>query len=614
MKINGITVGTTTKPKALGDKLGLENKLDKTTEANKLYGTDKDGNQRQYDVSENITSSGIAVRLGGGYLGVPNPTQYFHATPKEYVDKADNALSEKQTAFEERVTELESLTLTYIEDGSTAYEKVVPANIGSKALIKGIGGATERVMGKNLVNPADIQMPEEVNSYTINQDGTITYTIDYSPSGFAIIDLSTLPVGRYYFYVEGICNGIWHFYDSDIELYVMSDFDESLNEYLPTTRTLKAMLWRDESVTTDTLEVVEAPSGTVFEPYHEPYLRNVDVERIESLSKNRLPSEVYDIDNWQTHSEGSANKVFYLDDITEEGIYILSAKCNDSTGLYFYLQRKIDGGNYTATEAGVNVLGNPITGYFLANGIETNPMRFEHKKGYKWRLYLANGNQEKLNRVSELQIERGTLQAKPTAYTPYKAEPIDTLVMPEGLKLNAVNDTYYEYIEVKDNKILRHKNIFEYSFTGYEAFPWTLALNNNGTYRFYIKNSDNIFPACIGNVGICNQHTLNEIWDNRGAGNAGEFFVNSDGTIVFIVDDVSLTAGNNWKQHLRDLNTAGNPLTFRTALANPEVEDITHLFTTTEIKLLIERGGVLRFVNKDKIPVPSSVWFTTRKE
>ena len=602
----------------------LDNKLDKTTEALKLYGTDGKGNQINYTVSPNSEGNCIIQRLSNGHIAVPKNTYSDSlATSKYYVDTKDGeikaqteALTEKQTALEERVADLESLTLTYIEDGSTAYEKSVPAEVGKYALIKGIGGATEKVKGKNLINPTDILMPEVVDSYTINADGTITYTINNSPSGFAFISLSGLPAGKYYFYVEGTCLDVngkenWNFLDMDyglsIEMYVMSDFDNDLNEYLPTTRTLKVMLWRDESVTTDTWEVVEAPEGTVFEPYHEPYLRNAEVERIESIGANLIPfpyengtkgagyTETINGITWVVNADGS---VTANGTATADSYFVIHSASDFEAGTYSVSGMSQGGISVQIKNGGGTSLRKPFTVTSADSTIGNI------------RLYFITGNVAK-NAVFYPMFVKGST---PVDYKPYSAEPIATFVIPEGLNLNAVNDTYYDYIEVKDNKILRHKNIFEYSFTGYEVFPWTMAPNANGTYRFYIKNSDNVFPAFIDSVGICNQYTLNEIWDNRGAGNAGEFFVGNSGTIIFTVDDVSLTTGDNWRQHLRDLNTAGNPLTFRAALANPEVEDITHLFTTTEIKLLIERGGVLRFVNEKKMSVPSSVWFNKRKE
>lgn len=402
---------------------------------------------------------------------------------KEYAETLVNPIAEKQTSLEERVTDLESLTLTYIEDGSTAYEKTVPANVGSKALIKAIGGATKRVIGKNLIKPTDISWVDHSGadkfSYTINADGTITYTTN-SQGLYVFPDISNLDIGRYYIYVEGALR--WNLYDyvnsTTLEIDCSADFDDNLNDYLDTTRTLKVMIWRDESVTTDTLEIVEAPEGTVFEPYHEPYLEDVEVERVESIGA-------------------------------------------DSTTV------------------------------------------------------------------------------------------IDTLVMPEEVKLKAVNDTYYDYIEFKDDKVFGHKVTEKIVLNGSE--DWI----NVGNAYFALTVGE--YGTVVPHTAICDKYEVKSPAINRGmcisVTNSGTY---NDARIMLRTNEGSNInmSIENFKKQL-----AEKPITIIYALANPEVTDITDKFIAAnpdflekKARLSIERGGVLRFVNKDKMPVPSSVWFTTRKE
>lgn len=544
MKIVGNTVGTTTKPKALGDKLGLENKLDKITEANKVYGTDGNGEQTNYAVSPNVSVNTIVRRLSNGHISVPlTPNGDQIAASKGYVDqKQSEAISHTDAIvkpLEERVTDLESLTLTYIEDGSTAYEKSVPANVGSKALIKAIGGATQRVIGKNLINPATLEFNVASESgfwceHTLNDDGTITYTVkSYACPVYINID-SEFPAGRYYAYIEGANS--WYFDGVGIEIDCCSDFDETLNDgegdYVETTRTLKVMLWRDEDAVVEdefTWEVVEAPEGTVFEPYHEPYFEDAEVERIESLGKNRLPSNVMTVSNWVTTSNPVwANYNFDLSD----GWYCISAKLKEgyANNVYLYVQKSVDGGiTYTSTNAVYTDKGAIVTGYFITDAGFSwgNSLWFkvDKKAGILYRLTFNNITQKKLDQIYDMQIERVNLTKEPsasyppsqyapaTAYAPYKAEPINTFVIPEA-----------------------------------------------------VRNKD-------------------------GYGREGSF-------IEWVDDTVTLTV-------TKDENLE--------ALATPEVTDITDLFTEGN-KIEIVGRGVLRFVNKDKIPVPSSVWFTTRKE
>ena len=621
----------------------LETKLDKTTEANKVYGTDGNGEQTAYSVDElaknkvdKPTATSTSNRIYGVkpnatepsfYIGayqpiagavmlygadgasiVATPTDASNpktATNVEYVKGLVNPIAEKQTDLEERVTDLESLTLTYIEDGSTAYEKSVPANVGSKALIKAIGGATKRVFGKNLVNPADIQMPEEVDSYTINSDGTVTYTINNSPIGFAFISLSGLPAGKYYFYVEGThldVNGkeIWNFWGMDygqfIEMYVMSDFDNDLNEYLPTTRTLKAMLWRDESVTTDTLEIVEAPEGTVFEPYHEPYLEDTEVERIESIGANLIPFPYKDKDKTQngiTYTVLADGGIKRVGTSTGYGSYVFSSNMHFEDGKTYYK--------------------SPDTlqiAYKKADG----SMGYVSGEKFTWKAeYTLHSVYIQINSgvtVDEIIYPMINVGSTKIPYTPYKAEPIDAFVIPEAVKLKGVNDTYYDYIEVKDNKVLRHKVADEIVLNGTETWKSNGNYDSKNNYFLSIITTDK--TKYVGGVVSSDKYDFFDLNSTNTEIGIDAYVSNGFGGFAVGIRPLNVLSYSSVSQFQNSL--ISNPITVRLALVNPEVEDITHLFTTTEIKLLIERGGVLRFVNKDKMPVPSSVWFTTRKE
>lgn len=506
------------------------NKLDKTTEANKIYGTDGNGEQITYSADELSKNTVNKTELAEGI-----------AEAKVYADTLVNPITEKQTALEERVTDLESLTLTFPEDSSTAYEKGVPAEVGKYALIKGIGGATEKVMlGKNLINPADIEMSEEVDSYTINQDGSITYTINRSPTGYAFIMLNDLPVGRYYFYVEGTCLDVngkekWEFHNdyNYIELWVESDFDETLDDgigdYLLTTRLLKVMLWKDESVTTDTLEIVEAPSGTVYVPYdRQDIIKNADVESIDSLGKNRLPSDFYDVKSWTVRSSSSAWHDYSLD--LADGWYCVSLKLKEGYkgDIYLYLYKSINNGkSYSSTDAAYDSNGKLEVGYLVTEkGIYRNPLWFkvDKKAGIIYRFGFNGISQSKLDMIYDLQIERVNLAqapsssykpstyAPPSDYAPYSAEPIDTFVIPEAVR----------------------------AIEGY---------GREGSY------------------------------------------------IEWVDDTVTLTVTKD--ENLEEL-------------AKPIITDITDLFTEDN-RIEIVGRGVLRFVNKDKKSVPSTIGYVTRK-
>lgn len=67
----------------------VENKVDKTTESAKIYGTDSDGAQFLYNqTSGNFTPYSIPLRNDHGAIVAANPTQDKELTTKKYVDDA----------------------------------------------------------------------------------------------------------------------------------------------------------------------------------------------------------------------------------------------------------------------------------------------------------------------------------------------------------------------------------------------------------------------------------------------------------------------------------------------------------------------------------------------
>jgi hypothetical protein len=433
------------------------------------------------EIEEKIESLDTAVKKNTEDISKKVSKSEFNSgilETKEYAETLVNPIANKQNALEERVTDLESLTLTYIEDGSTAYEKSVPAEVGKYALIKGIGGATERVFGKNLINPTDISWSdhsgEDKFSYIINADGTITYTTN-SQGLYVLPDISNLATGRYYIYVEGALN--WKYYGgTNLEINCTSDFDESLNDgegdYVETTRTLKVMLWRDESVTTDTLEIVEAPEGTVFEPFIVGLI-GTKTERVESIGADGTTV----IDTFEIPEEAR--------ELIKDGID--SIYCN----------------RFEFVDDKVNLINQCPK--IVLNGSEA--WSENSKAGVNKYFYM---------------------------------------IQPEAYVASVCVCDYYEQQPLSTSNTLVGVNI--------------ATVSGRPSIIVRPENADNMSVA-------------------------------------------------DFKAQL-----AEKPITLVVALATPKVTDKTNLFTTTEIKLLIERGGVLRFVNKDKMPVPSSVWFTTRKE
>lgn len=158
--------------------------------------------------------------------------------------------------------------------------------------------------------------------------------------------------------------------------------------------------------------------GTAAKPYdyNDKTLRNNFVVNIKSIGANLLPNEVHDFKNWESSEIDSNKKLFYLN-IEEEGYYMLSSSTTvdetKDTQAYIYLQRWVPGNTYTIEGASTNNMG-----YFIANGSDINPLYFEHKKGYKWRLW-SNSIDKLTNLIKDLQIQKVDKTTDKPAYEEY---------------------------------------------------------------------------------------------------------------------------------------------------------------------------------------------------
>ena len=88
---------TTNGTDASWSTVDLSGKVDKTTDAYKVYGTNNSGSQITYAISSSADATSIAYRSTGGVLSVGTPTVDSHATTKKYVDDGLSAKLDKIT-------------------------------------------------------------------------------------------------------------------------------------------------------------------------------------------------------------------------------------------------------------------------------------------------------------------------------------------------------------------------------------------------------------------------------------------------------------------------------------------------------------------------------------
>ena len=596
--------------------------------------------------TEKATSEQIDSRQGGYNPIVPSNLEY---AVNSVVGEPINALTEKQTDLEERVADLESLTLTYTKDSATAYEKVAPAECGKYAMIKSIGGATEVIKSRNIFKPETLELFNGAG-LTYNTDGSVTYT-----GGNYYIELglySLGDVGRYHYYIEGLYKNVENSYGDIIDDFCWVetyDFDENGKE-IPSSqyfriqladskdfgfnRTFKLMMWKDESVTTDVYEIIEAPEGTVFEPYSEPHFRHANVERVDTLCANLLNTNA-DIGYPDNTANAPATPRKFLPNTVIAGI---------SAGNYYaknyaeiiektdsFIKFKTNNGGYGV---GYYFELKPTTKYTLSH-VSSNAtqaiMHYDNDGNYINTTYSKTITSNEFGKVvimfygktagqestiSEIMLVEGETQIP---YKPFNYEPLDSLIIPESVRIPditrnldgyglGIDSTTYNYLQIVDGRVEYVQTCKEVELTNTQTWTYYGAIST-GLYRY---SSQLPSDAHIGTVnGLCDRYpTWNGVW-NANTEESVRFGQGNAALYLYLAKELTVS----------EVQTLMNGVKLIYKLAEPIVTDVTADiidanpdFATKKGKLLIEGGGRTRFVNKNEMPVPNTVWYVTRKE
>ena len=121
------------KPISTATQTALDGKVDKTTTAKKVYGTDTSGNQTTLSYSKTADANSVAQRDNAGCLVTATPTANGHATTKKYVDDAD-ALKVDKVSTAKRVygTDASGNQTTYDYD---SFGKVDDVKVGNTSVV-----------------------------------------------------------------------------------------------------------------------------------------------------------------------------------------------------------------------------------------------------------------------------------------------------------------------------------------------------------------------------------------------------------------------------------------------------------------------------------------------
>lgn len=586
----------------------LNQKVDKTNEVSKIYGTNENGEQilhsvsdfakRQphspnrysvlgygstpeettFDMTANPTGYTLVYRNSSGDFKVNTPTDSSYPTPKSYVDSSNTeVLNEAKRLclnLDKRIEYLESQILVYTEDSTPAYDKEVPSNAYSYAILKKFDGASKA--SNNILDPNDITC--NVNK-TVNEDGSITMI---APA--ALLSFSILQPGTYYLAVEQvsgwiniITNTTTHDYlqpnssftidqeaNIEIELGDLTNWEAEDENY-----TLKVALFKGEEPHT-------------YEP-HFKGIRHAKVERLESSDPagNILNPE----------SISSSTELIINDD----------GSISFETSFYEVLTVDIPAGSY----------------FFVCECEESSPtVRLENLSEYvngsftiteDDRLSIEFGEfTELVNINAKIGLFKGTEER---TFIPFP-KIVGTIEIPDFVKNldgygYGIDDTYYNYIEYVDGKVLFHKQVIGTQLNGSE--DWQMMDYVDTTRYFYLN---------VGNSGdVIASKLLNDTYKViaiAGANkNTGIHITNSStgfARILIRPEDYATLSLQDFKSRL-----ANNPVNVLYAISTPEIKDVTEYFSDSSGKITVQPSGIIRFVNEHKFAVPNTIIYISGK-
>lgn len=564
----------------------VNNKLDKTIEASKVYGTDSNGKPTTYAISGSLTA-GIAMRNNNGQIPLPsipiNPTdaaskQYADACKAESIAHADTAKAEAiahtdklNEEMNKRVENLEYLNLSYTEDSTIAYEKTVPSGVAPYALLKSIGGASKA--SKNILNPNEITSNTPI---TVNEDGSFSVTGTWIDVGYY------LPAGTYHFVCEA----------NDIPLFTLDGntwFKSGDNFTLsnPTQISIGFGEYEEPKTITAKIAIFEGSTEREYEPFYSGF-KHAEVEAIENIGANLLPFPYQEGDK-------TIDGITYT--IQSDGGIRRTGTATSTTGIILSTDIEFeDGKTYYKSPNDLQIAykradGN--TGYALPS--------FTWSKEYTLiKVYLQTNVGDAKNEVAYPMIS-----STKTDYIPYR-EP-QVIEIPEAVKARDGYGMGKNYIRCNDGKVEYVQAAKSKTMTSsllWGAYPQQ---SLTGAYVYYTDIND---KKVRNNTSICSAfENISTAW---AIGASGQYSDHPTNTTLYFCSDIA-TLGE-WKAWLKTREDNKNPVVIEYELAEPIVTDITHLFPKDSEVLKVEGGGTLRFVNEHKMEVPNTIQYVTKKE
>ena len=511
------------------------------------------------EISETDKISTIVKRKTNGCIETRTPYADIEAANKGYVDTAisdtQGQLAQTNQNVEDLYTILEQaqvVTVTTLEQAYTTRETADGENIvdGVQTTVKEIRGKT--VKSENLIPYPYTETTKTENgiTFTVNSDGSITAngTTTVNPSIFNLAKIS-LNAGTYALrsFVNVANAGICQFYidipsepndrtGNGVTFTLQDDIvNKNVNIIVNPNQTVNNLVFRPM-----------LNEGTEAKPYSKWFagLKNASFEKIVSTGRNLIPFPYYSKSGvingitYKVNSDGSilvngtatANSSFVLVSnifptrLNKSKKYVLSG-CPAGGGFESY---RIFIQN-TTYQQGYSDVGNGV------------PFTAEYTDYYIfiiiWEGFTVN------NLVFKPMLQFGTIA---TAYEPYIS---DTLSAATPIELAEYDVAYPETGETKRNS---GKKVFDGTET------WEARGSAGDLYRY---------GAVLANVKTSGACVANLSGENSGASVAGNYFIDTEFKVF-----TNIATVDEWKAHLAEIATAGNPLTviYETAEATTE--------------------------------------------
>lgn len=501
------------------------------------------------EISEKDKISTIARRKTNGCIETRTPYADIEAANKGYVDTAisdtQSQLAQTNQNVEDLYTILEQaqvVTVTTLEQAYTTRETADGENIvdGVQTTVKEIRGKTVAPTNLMPFPYAEDSLTKNGVTFTINEfDGSITLSgVSTSSLSFGLTSLTfSLSVGTYFFSLNsnkvlsdstifGVVNKSQNgsFVGDVASDYGNGAFFSVLSSDISSNSGYRFEIFiRGTGVNCDGYifyPMLNAGSSALpYKPYFKG-LKNASFEKIVSTGRNLFGLTADDFKNGAIAGEGKRVDL-KLKPNTQYTLSSNTPKYSGAAALIWFNSRNS-----------------------LTDGVCTNQPRTAttDEKGNLYIVIRTTGIDTIFNNYW-IMLNIGTTA---TAYEPYTS---DTLSVKTPIELAEYDVAYPETGETKRNS---GKKVFDGTET-WEARGSAGDLYRYGAVLANIKTSG----ACVANLS----------GENSGASVAGNYFIDTEFKVF-----TNITTVDEWKAHLAEIATAGNPLTviYETAEATTE--------------------------------------------